>query len=393
MTRSPRSARDDESKIFISCGELSGEQHAARVVKELDTSKHKVFALGSKLLAQEGVELLEDYRDYSFNGLTEVLFNLPKILSLKNKLIEKLKEIKPDLVLLVDYSGFNLELAKSIKACPELSQVKIYEYIAPQLWASRPYRIKKVKAYVDKVLCTLPFEEKLYQEAGVPVKYVGNPVLESLSVTPNSAQNDSRILVGLFPGSRKTEISYMLPEMLKAAKRLEAKFPEKQFEFKISRAPSISKEFLQERLDRHAPLAFTVWDPDDIENANHKLLSSADFLWLCSGTVTLEAALYTTPYFLAYKSNLINYAVYLMIRCIKLAGLANIIAGKMLVKEFLQYDASAENFVEESSAWLTEKGFSDYYYKIKKDLEDFKASLSGFETAKLVAKEISNEII
>ncbi len=384
-------------KIFISCGELSGEQHAARVASKLkELADCQLLAFGSQLLKSQGVDIVEDYQNYNFSGLTEVVLNLAKIFQLKNMLIAKLKEIKPDLVLLVDYSGFNLELAKSIKSTPELSSTKIFEYIAPQLWASRPQRIHKVKAYVDKVLCTLPFEEKIYQDAGVAVKYVGNPVLESikLSTNKNPERKNKNILVGIFPGSRKFEISYLLAEFIKAATLLQAKFPHKEFSFKVSRAPSISREELDSIINKNSDttLDIKVWDPDEIEQANHKLLAEADFLWLCSGTVSLEAALITTPYLLAYKSNIINYCAYLMLRTIKLAGLANIIAGKILIKEFLQYDANAKNFVQESSSWLSQEGFSDYYYKIHQDLKEFKNSLSGFDTAKLVAEEIIDEI-
>jgi len=209
-------------KIFISCGEFSGEAHASRVVDELKkiNSEIQFYAFGSRALEERGVKILFDYRKYSFSGLTEVVKNLSAILKLKQKISNSILELNPDLVLLVDYSGFNLELARALKESG--FKKPIYEYIAPQLWASRPWRIKKIKKNIDKVLCTLPFEQAIYQQAQIPYRYVGNPVATSLQA-PTSKQDFAKsdeILIGLFPGSRKSEIKYMLPLMLKSAQSL-----------------------------------------------------------------------------------------------------------------------------------------------------------------------------
>ena len=404
-----------KQKIFISCGELSGESHASRLVIELYKRNPdlEIKALGSDILHELGVKLIQDYQDYSFSGVSEVAGNLNKILSLKDKLIEELEKFQPDVVVLVDYGAFNLQLAATIKT--KLSkQPKIIEYIAPQIWASRPWRIKQIKACVDKVLCTLPFEGKLYKEADIPHKYVGNPVIGSLTramskdsflkqfakIQASKGQDcqpqRDETLIGLFPGSRKAEIKYMLPVMIEASNKLIERNPERNLRFILARAPNIPRSLLKKYgLASKLDLArgkrthhIEVLDADDMLAANHKLLSASDALWLCSGTVTLEAALYTTPYFLAYKSTLLNYLLYLMLRTIDKAGLANIISGKDLCKEFLQFDASVHNFIEETEAWLGKDDFSDYYYQIKNNLNELKEELSGQDSAKLAASEV-----
>jgi len=375
------------NKIFISCGEYSGEIHASHVVNELKkiNSDIEIFAFGSQLLKQQGVELIADYKDASFSGISEVIQNLGKILDLQKQIIAKILEIKPSIILLVDYGGFNLKLAKAIKSnTNEAYNPIIIDFIAPQIWASRPWRINNIKRYVDLVLCTLPFEQEIYSKANINHIYVGNPVLASLkqAATKESCNFDkNEIIIGLFPGSRKSEIQYMLPIMIEASKIIKEHIP--RIKFILAKAASISNETLIQNGIQKA-----TWI-EIRENFNHELLSAADFLWLCSGTVTLEAALYTTPYFLAYKSNWLNYQIYKLIKTINMAGLANIIAGKYLVKEFLQYDANVNNFVNETLGMFgSDFGFSDQYIKIKNNLIQFKQSLSGNDTYTLVAKAI-----
>ncbi len=379
--------------VFISCGELSGEIHASNLIKEikLQNTDYHIKAFGSKLIKEQGIELVEDYKDYSFSGFSEILPNLGKILKLKSDLAKQILEFNPDLVLLVDYGGFHTQLAKELKA--KKYQGKIIQFIAPQIWASRPWRINNIKRYFDKVFCTLPFEEEIYLKNKIPVSYVGNPVFASLTERKTKADlkiSEDEILFGVFPGSRKPEIQYMLPIMLESAQILKAKYPQQNFRFLLAKAPNLDIEILNKygfNKQNDIELLKT-----DYANPNHALLSAADCLWLCSGTVTLEAAFYGTPYFLSYRSSLLNYSLYLILRTIKKAGLANIISGKNLVKEFLQYDANVKNFVGESSNWLTQKGFSDYFNLQKQALNEFSQSFATFPSYKIVASEIAKEL-
>lgn len=380
-------------RIFISCGEYSGEIHASNLIKELRLSNenYQIKAFGSKLIKGLGIELLEDYSSYSFSGISEVLKNLRKILKLKETLSESILEFKPDIIILVDYGGFHTQLAQSLKA--KGFKGKIIQFIAPQIWASRPWRIQNIKKCIDKIYCTLPFEEKLYKKNNITVTYVGNPVFSSLTERKNKKDigiDVKEILIGVFPGSRKAEIEHMLPIMIESAKALKEKFPEKKFRFLLAKAPNLDIEILNKygfNQQNNIELFKT-----NLANPNHALLSASNCLWLCSGTVTLEAAFYATPYFLAYKSTWLNYTLYRFLRTIDKAGLANIISGKDLVKEFIQHEANSKNFIEETSHWLDDNGYSNYYHMMQKALEDFSQSFAKYPSYKLVTSEILEDI-
>lgn len=393
-------------KIFVLTGEFSGETHAAKVLGELIRQKPgiKIKAMGSKLLEAFGAEIVADYNDYSVSGFTEVALNIVRILELKKKIVKSLREFRPNILLLVDFAGFNLEIAKYVKK--ELPEIKVVEFIAPQIWASRPHRIKKIKKNVDKVLCTLPFEEEIYQAENIPVRYVGNPVASAISPPANKAEIsqilfgkeqktkfEDKLLVGLFPGSRNSEIKNMLPIMIEAAREIKAK-AKYDIRFVLAQAPNIKDETLMKAGLKEALEEELIYilKPSQTANNNHKLLSAADLLWLCSGTVTLEAAIYGTPYFLAYKGDWLSYQLYKIFKLIDMAGLANIIAGEYIVPEFLQYDATTENFVNQTLAWLSHDNngspFNAKYDEIKNKLLRIKDKLTAHNTAKLVADEV-----
>ncbi len=400
-------------KIVIICGELSGEAHAARLVYELlqEDPQLKIYAMGSSLLSEMGANIIVDYKDYSFSGFTQVLRNLPRIIKLRERLLAKIIELEPDLVIGVDYSGLNLELAACLAKRLGTKRPRYVQYIAPQLWASRPHRINKLKKYIDHIFCTLPFEEDIYKRHGVPVTYVGNPVASSLippcskqeflnKFSQEEYQDPKQLLLGIFPGSRKLEIEHLLPIFVEAARRLRSKLPNSRFV--LAKAPTISMQLLfdnglNDNTDHNGNTLIEILESKMMFNANQKLLSAADLLWLCSGTVTLEAALYAKPYLLTYKADPISYFIYRLVRTIDMAGLANIIARKYIVRELIQHDANAERFITETLSWLKpsyleggELEFSDYYQQQQAELAEIKTKLSGYETSKLVAKSLLN---
>jgi len=395
-------------KIFIICGELSGESHAARVVYELLQAdpRMQIYAMGSNILLEMGAKIVVDYKDYSYSGVTQVLRNLPRILKLRDTLVEKIIELKPDLVLGVDYSGLNLEIAACLHRRLGDKRPRFVQYIAPQLWASRPYRINKVRKYIDKVLCTLPFEEDIYTRHGVAVRYVGNPVASSLApastkqeflktFSQDQYQDPEQLLLGIFPGSRSLEIKHLLPIFVEAARGLRESLPNSRFV--LAKAPTISIQLLfdsglEDNTDHQGNTLIEILEPKMMFNANQKLLSAADLLWLCSGTVTLEAALYAKPYLLTYKADPLSYMLYRIFRTIDMAGLANIIARKYIVREFLQHEANADNYIAETLRWLEPNGFSEYYQQQTRELAELKTKLSGYNTQKLVAEEIISVI-
>jgi lipid-A-disaccharide synthase len=438
--------------IFAICGEFSGENHLARVVSKLKefSDDVQITGMGSSLTEKAGMENFIDYKDYSFAGVVDVILNLTKIFKLKKIILDKIIALKPDIVLMVDYAGFNMQIAKGIRAAQlkdsSLQNLKLVQYIAPQLWASRPHRIKNIKKNIDLVLYTLPFEKEIYESVQQPATYVGNPVLESLieestaeckseiidylnlqnandrsvRVISSDAEDASHVsgsypskqkykldssslhedheddenaeievplhapqIIGIFPGSRGFEVSYTLPIFIETAKILRFSYPD--LKFIIARAPTISLEKLIQYGLKDVEGFVKVIDSESISNANQKLLKAADYLWLCSGTVTLEATLYEKPYFLTYKANSINFMLYKILRIIDMAGLANIIAGKFIVKEFLQKDAKVENFLEETLMTLENDKYRD---DLIKEFQIVKEKLGDYKSSELVARKL-----
>ena len=370
-------------KIFIITGEYSGEIHASNVVKMLkDISSDYIFeGIGGDNMKNQGVKLFEHIRNLSAVGIS------PKIIidhiKLGKKLVNYLKnDYKPDLVLLVDYGGFNLSVAKFLKK----EGMKIFYYIPPQVWASRKYRIKKIKKYIDKVLCIFPFEEPLYKSYGIDVHYCGHPLVSQLSAPVYKKDffkkynfEHGKKLVSVFPGSRVFELKYLMSEFKKAVEILRTKHPELQF--CISHAPNLPDEVF----DRY--LGDT--DIKVIKGDNQALLSASDALILASGTVALEACLYNTPMIIAYKGPKLFYWIYLLVRCIDRVALPNIIGNKRIIPELIEDDAKAENIASKIEELLFNQSerllMISELANVGRMLSEKKSS---FEAAKVIDKEL-----
>jgi lipid-A-disaccharide synthase len=311
----------------------------------------------------------------------------PKIIfdhfNLGKSVVNYLKnEYKPDLILLIDYGAFNLSIAKFLHS----AGIKIFYYIPPQVWASRKYRIKLIKKYVDKVLCIFPFEKQLYAQYGIDTHYCGHPLVSQLppavgkrEFLRNHGFDVDKKLVAVFPGSRVFELKYLMTVFLDSVKKLKNRHPELQF--CISQAPNLSDETYQKYL-KNAPIKI-------IKGENQALLSAADALILASGTVALEACLYKTPMIIAYRGPKLFYWIYLLVRCIKRVSLPNIIADKDIVPEIIQDKVSSLNITSEIERLLYNK--SDREQNIK-DLGEVKNLLSDKNSAREVAKIIDIEL-
>jgi len=336
-------------KVFIITGEHSGDIHAGNLVKKLREINPdlEIEGIGGQNLKSEGVKLFSDHSKMGAVGLSpDIVLNH---IMLGKRVIDYItKCYKPDLVIMIDYGAFNLNISKFLKK----KGIKIYFYIPPQLWASRKWRIKTIKKNIDKVLCIFPFEEKLYKEYGIETHYCGHPLVSQL---PPKADRDeffekhgldkNKKLVSVFPGSRVFELKNLMSIFLKSAEKLRKKHPDLQF--CISHAPNLSDEVYSKYL-KDSP--FKV-----IKGENQALLSVSDALILASGTVALEASLYQTPMIIAYKGPWFFYMVYLLVRCIKKVSLPNIITGKNIVPELIQYRLNAEAISYEIEKLLYDK--------------------------------------
>lgn len=367
-------------KIFIVTGEYSGDIHAGKVAEAIKSASPDIVieGIGGENLRNAGVKLFSDQKNMGAVGISaKIIFNH---FLLGKKLVDYLtKDYKPDLVLLIDYGAFNLNISKFLKK----AGIKVYYYIPPQVWASRKWRLNTIKKNIDEVLCIFPFEKEMYEKAGIKTHYCGHPLISQLP--PKAVKADffekhgldaNKKLVSIFPGSREFELKFLMKVFIKSAQILQKRHPDLQF--CISHAPNLSDETYNKYFKN---TNFKV-----IKGENQALLSVSDALILASGTVALEAALYSTPMIIAYRGPYLFYLIYLLVRCIKMVSLPNIISGEVIVPEIIQHSVNTENI-----AYNIEKLLYDTEYRednIKK-LKNVKSLLSD----KISSKEAADEII
>ena len=321
------------AKILISAGEASGDIHAAAVtaaLKRIDSTT-EVFGMGGDELRAAGGEVLFDIKDHGVMGFVEVLKKLPDLFKLRREFARVMDERKPDCLVVVDYPGFNMKLAKLAhdKGIPVVS------YIAPSAWAWNKGRAKNVAKIVDKVACIFPFEYDVYKEAGAPVEFVGHPLVDIVHPTMERAEAEAWVgkvpgcpLVLLMPGSRLMEIERMLDVILEGAKLLKKQMPEVQFA--MPRAGTIPIEMLQGKIKASG------LDVKITEGHNYDLFSVADLALATSGTVTLEAAMCGLPSVILYRTSAITAFIARRVINIPNIGLPNIVAGRQILPELLQ---------------------------------------------------------
>lgn len=358
-------------RIVIIAGEESGDLHAAALINQLKATYPdiEVSGIGGRHMEHAGAKLVYDLARYGVTGITEV-FRYLKILRLAFKTIKKhLSEQKPDLLILVDYPGFNLRLAKFAKR--ELG-LKIVYYISPQIWAWKANRIHLIRECVDKMAVILPFEKSIYEKAGVPVRFVGHPLVEKMSLTRGTLATKGELglpsnkkIVALLPGSRKNEVEKHVPILNETIKLLEKHFSDLHFVIPI--AGTIKPENITSYFaDNHPSLTF-------IKGKALDCMAAADFVIVASGTASLECALLEKPMCIIYKSSLLTYIAAMCLMKVKFLGLCNLLVNKMMVPEFLQYDCNA---IELSKYIINFYQDVSHNHKVVLQLSELKESLS-----------------
>jgi len=327
-------------KIYIITGEPSGDLHAANLVCELKkcNTDLKLRAWGGERLLAEGVELAKHIKDTAFMGLLDVLKNLGAIKQNLKYCKQDILKYKPDAIVLVDYPGFNLKIAKFAKQ----HGIKVFFYISPKVWAWNKSRVSKIKKYVDKLLVIFPFEVDFYQKNGMDVTYVGNPLLDEIAKGNfKFTCRADKPIIALLPGSRKQEIEGILPEMLKVVDD----YPNHQFV--VAATNTFSKEYYQSFIKgKNVELVF---------DETYGLLSNAIAALVTSGTATLETALFNVPQVVCYKTNWLTYLIAKNLIKIKYLSLVNILMDKLVVKELIQADLNKNKLKEELDILLNEK--------------------------------------
>ena len=372
---------------MISAGEASGDLHAANLahsLRELDPDIH-LIGMGSQKMREAGVELLVDSTDLAVVGIVEVLANWRKIFGALNRLREAIRNSPPDLLILVDYQEFNLKLAQ----CAKENGVKVLFYIGPQLWAWRPRRVKKIGRLIDMMAVIFPFEVGFYEKALVPVRFVGNPLVDKVkpSLSPEQAREAFGLkagvpTVGLFPGSRRSEVKRLLPVELESAAILQRTHPDLQFVLPI--ADTLRQEDLDPFLTQYPELPITL-----VKSQAYNVMQVCDAIITASGTATLEIALMGVPMVIIYKVAPLSYAIMSRLITIDNIGLANIVAEKNIVREFVQHDARPEPIADEITRILTD---TTYREDIIRQLGEVKEKLGESGGSRNIA-ELSYEML
>jgi lipid-A-disaccharide synthase len=335
---------------MISCGEPSGDMYAAELARHLHAQDPSavITGFGGERLRAAGAHLLGDFSGLSVTGLLEVVRVLPRTLQIYRRLVAAAKAERPDVFVAVDFPDFNFRLAHALRRLG----VPIVYYISPQLWAWRPGRMKTMRRLADRVLVIFPFEENIYREAGVPVEWVGHPLLDVMPAprpkTDIAAELGLRLdspTVGLLPGSRRNEVAAILPDLVTAAQEMRDRIPDLQFV--LARAPHVPANLLQP-LDRLTPRAVMV------DGRADDVLSVSDVALVASGTVTVQAALHECPMVVVYRLSPITYRLGRRFVRVDTFAMANLVAGTRVVPELIQDDFTPERVAREALAILTD---------------------------------------
>lgn len=323
-------------RIMIIAGETSGDLHGGMLVAELkkiDPSL-EIYGIGGESMQEAGMELVYHIREFSFMGFVEVLAHLPFIRSVFKKLEELLVSRKPDLLVLIDYPGFNLRFGRIAKRMG----IDVVYYISPQVWAWGKRRVRLIRRLVKKMLVILPFEQKFYQRLKVPARYVGNPLRDTVKSSLGKEEfcrqhglNPKEPIVGLLPGSRRQEVEKILPAMLQACQLLHNE--NQNIQFGLGVAPHIDIRYIKGQLDRCSINVALI------ENQAYDLMAHSRLALVASGTATLETGLAGTPMIIIYKTNPLSFIIGKLLVKLPFIGLVNLVAGKKVVPEFLQREA------------------------------------------------------
>lgn len=370
-------------KIFIIAGEASGDSNGAELISNINNLDKNIsyFGIGGSKLKEKNVDLIYDYSTVNYIGFSNVIKNLSKIKKILKDTVENVKKLNPDLIILIDFPGFNLKFAELVK---KFYKGKIIYYISPQIWAWHKSRIKKIKKYVDKMLVIFPFEVEFYKELDYKVEYVGHPMLKKVDnfLKENKKERTSESLqICLLPGSRKEEIERIFPTLARVSEVIR-----KQFDAEIS---LIHPENISKHYYRHILKGRQCNLIQNTEENHFKTLFNSDLVLTKFGTTTLELTLLNIPFISVYKAGAFNYAIAKSLADIKYVSMPNILTGKEIVKEFIQSDMTSEKIFKEAKRLLTD---NEYREKIIKGFKEVRKIFEETPIKKSAAEIIIEEL-
>ena len=371
-------------KVMISCGEASGDLYAGALVREIRAAEPgaEVFGFGGPQLAASGAELVGDFRGLTVTGIIEVARQLPRTYAMYRRLVAAARERRPDVLVLIDFPDFNFRLGQAVHRLG----IPVVSYISPQLWAWRAGRLATMQRFVDRVLVIFPFEPEIYQKVGIPVEFVGHPLIDLIPRTRPRADVLADVgfdaeapTVALLPGSRPNEIHSILPVLVEAAPLVRASVPRVQFV--LARAPHLDDGLfapLRELTAAGIPVAEVSGRTDDV-------LAAADVTLTASGTATVQTALHGCPMAIVYRLSPLTYRIGIRFVRVNMYGMVNLVAGRRIAKELIQDGFTAGATAEECVSLLTDPG---RVAQMKADLREVRERLGGSGASRRAAAAV-----
>jgi lipid-A-disaccharide synthase len=358
-----------KKNVLIVAGEPSGDLHASNLVKDLKrlNPNLKFFGIGGRLSKNAGIKTIQDIEGLALIGIVEVLKKIFIIRKVYKNLLERIDSEKVDLAILVDYPGFNLRLARELKR----RSIPVVYYISPQVWAWGENRIKIIKGCVKKVVVFFKFEEELYRKNGVDAEFVGHPLLDIAKATMTEDDalrkyglSKEKKTIALLPGSRESEVKTLLPIMVSSCKDIYERLGDLQFA--VAKYPGLDMDLYKKEIQK-SPVEIRVAEGDV-----YNILGVSDCAIVASGTATLETAIMGAPFVIIYKTKFLTFILYKLVARVRFLGLVNIIAGREIVPELLQSDATPEKIADKVVEILRDDGKRS---RMLKELSLVKSSL------------------
>lgn len=367
-------------KYYVIAGEVSGDKHTALVIRNIkkQDTEAEFRGFGGDDMQAEGTTLVRHIKDLAFMGFVEVVMHLKTVLGNLSFCKQDILSHMPDAIILTDYPGFNLRIAKFAHK----HGIKVFYYVSPQVWAWKKNRVKTIGKVIDKLFVILPFEKDFYKQHNIEVEYYGNPLLDEITEFKQKQENknlfiekyslNDKPVVAVLPGSRVQEIKKMLPEQIKVFDKYKDKF-----NFVIAGVNTFKESFYRDILQgRDIKIVF---------NETYNLLNVSSFAIVCSGTATLETALFNVPQMVCYKANILSYFIATYIVKIKHISLVNIIMKKEVIKELLQKNCNEEYLLQEFEKLLYDSSYTD---RIKQDYQTLHNLLGSAGTSEKIATYI-----
>lgn len=354
-------------RLLVSCGEPSGDLYGAELVRHLRprVGNLDVFGLGGDRLQSQGARLAAHVRDLAVVGLWEVVSHLPRLRRIFRQVLAEVDASRPDLAVLVDYPDFNLRLAKELRR----RDIPVFYYVSPQVWAWRRGRVRAIRDTVSRMLVIFPFEEAMYREAGVPVTFVGHPLVDLVRPAEDRAPflrscglDPDRPVVAILPGSRRTEVAHNLVALAGAVELLRQRKPDLQF--LVALAPALDRAPVER--------AFAASGARIVAGATHAVLGASRLALVASGTATVEAALLAVPMVVVYRVSRLTYGLGRPLVSVPHFAMVNLVAGRAVVPELMQSDFTPERVAATAIGLLDDP---DRYERTRRDLEEVRRRL------------------